>query len=130
MKLGFCSVNGKKKKKNKQTPCHMCDPPLPCFCQKSQPYQTSQQTFILSCFVLHFGMTLELINNNANLIVPYSNRVLFELIQLKKKICKMRTVEKNSVLYSHFNSFGVISKHRFDTFGARGANKLLFIYEL
>lgn len=42
----------------------------------------------------------------------------------------MRTVEKNSVLYSLLNSFGVISKHRFHTFGARVANKLLFIYEL
>lgn len=42
----------------------------------------------------------------------------------------MRTVEKISVLYSSFKSFGVISKHRFNTFGTRGANRLLFIYEV
>lgn len=79
----------KKKEKNKRTPCHMCDLLLsPASAKKSQPYQTSQQTLILSCFVLRFGMTLELINNNANLTVPYSNHVLFQLIQLKKKSVK------------------------------------------
>lgn len=42
----------------------------------------------------------------------------------------MRRVEKLSVPYSSFNSFGVVSKHRFNTFGAKGANRLLFIYEV
>lgn len=94
MESGFCSVNWKEKEKNKQTPMpthantmSCVIPPLsPAFDKKSQLYQTSQQTFIPYCFVFGFGMTLALINNNANLIVPYSNNVLFVLIQLKKNL--------------------------------------------
>lgn len=61
MELGFWSVSWKRKEKNKQR-----NPPHK---EKNQPYQTSQETFIFYCFLLVFGMTLELINNNANLIV-------------------------------------------------------------
>lgn len=69
MELGFCSVN-LKKKGEKQANTHAqpskhhvkCDLPSHLLLQKkSEPYQTSLQTFIPYCFVLGFGMSLSTI---------------------------------------------------------------------
>lgn len=87
--VGFCSANGKKKRRKTSehhVTCVTSSSPLLLLKKASPTKQVSKH--LLSCFVLRFGMTLELINNNANLTVPYSNHVLFQLIQLKKKSVK------------------------------------------